>query len=195
MFHWCLDEQIALMSSLPVIGILFNKIHKWYHKASHHKCHEPGCNVNHLSHQIEEVLLPNPTDHNVISVEEVDHLFGSLATIILMYDRKLLGTKEFPPHTEFVWFMKQEPNGIILNLSARWKNKFFVWNGNDWKSELEEEKKESFSFGDIVDIIRDFVTNEEVQQIMLCHQPTETFVKAKRLLKQIDDHENTGSSS
>jgi hypothetical protein len=192
--HWCQDETLAAASAIPVVGVLFRKVHKWYHKASHHKCHNAGCEAHHLDHVHEEPLLPNPTDRAVISVAEVDHLFGQVATIMLMCDRRLLKTREFPPLSEFVWFMKQEDDGVMLDLSARWKNKFFVWDGTDWKPEFEEEKEEDFSFGDIIDIVRSFAANEELNHGMLNWQPTETFVKAQKLLKQIDN-ENPRSSS
>lgn len=190
--HWCQDETLAAASAIPVVGVLFRKAHKWYHKASHHKCHNPGCEAHHLDHVHEEVLLPNPTDRTVISVADVDHLFGQLATITLMFDRRLLKTREFPPLSEFVWFMKQEDDGVMLDLSARWKNKFFVWDGTDWKPEFEEEKEEDFTFEDIINIVRSFVSNEELYSY---YQPTETYIKAKNILKQIDDHENTRSSN
>jgi len=197
MFHWCADESIAAMSTVPVIGFLFRKVHKWYHKVSHHKCHNEGCDAHHLNHVHEEPLVPNPTDRSIITVTDVDRLFGQLATIILMCDRRLLNTREFPPLSEFVWFIKQESNGIMLDLSARWKNQFFVWDGTDWKNEFEEEKEENFSFEDIINLVRSFVTDEEKYQktFPLGWKTTETFIKAKKILKQIDDHENTGSSS
>lgn len=130
--HWCQDETLAAMSAVPVVGILFKKVHKWYHKSTHHKCHHAGCESDHLDH-VEEALMPNPPARDVLTVEQVDSYFGQLATIILMHDRKLLGTREFPPHNEFVFFISPEED----ILTARWKNKFFIWDGKDWSLDPE----------------------------------------------------------
>jgi hypothetical protein len=189
--HFCQDEALAIGSTVPVIGIFFKKIHKWYHKASHHKCHQPGCEAEHLEHgHVEEVLMLNPTDRSVISVEEVDNLFGQLATIFLMHDRKLLETQEFPPHSEFVFFIRQELNGIMLDLSARWKNKFFLWDGEKWERELAEKLEEEVLIEDIsldkaAEIILMFMTNEKIYNSMLDWDKSEAFLEAEKFLETI----------
>lgn len=38
--HWCADETLMLMSMIPFIGIMFRKLHTWYHTKFHHKEHE-----------------------------------------------------------------------------------------------------------------------------------------------------------
>jgi hypothetical protein len=131
--HWCSDESLAAASAIPVIGALFRKAHKWYHKKTHHKCHQAGCDAKHLHHiEVEESLVPNPPARDVISMEEVDQHFGQLATIFLMFNRKLLGTNFFPAANEFVWFLSPDDT-----LTARWKNNFFVWDGKDWNLDPE----------------------------------------------------------
>lgn len=50
-FHFCTDELIALMMIFPFIGILFKKIHAWYHTKIKHKCHTEGCNDTHAEHE------------------------------------------------------------------------------------------------------------------------------------------------
>jgi len=120
------------MSAIPAVGIFFKKLHNWYHEKINHKCHQAGCDEHHLNHHQEE-LLPNPVDREAISVAEVDNRFGQLATIMLMFDRKLLKTRKFIPHSQFVWFVS--PDNV---LSARWKNSFFMWDGKVWKSENQE---------------------------------------------------------
>jgi hypothetical protein len=49
-FHFCTDELLALLAMLPVIGLLFRRMHTWWHNHFHHKCHEPGCNDTHVEH-------------------------------------------------------------------------------------------------------------------------------------------------
>lgn len=49
-FHFCSDELFALMSLIPIIGIFFKKIHIWWHKKFNHKCHEKGCEQEHVDH-------------------------------------------------------------------------------------------------------------------------------------------------
>lgn len=48
--HWCMDETLAVLAMLPVIGFLFSKLHVWWHKRFHHKCHEKGCHDTHVEH-------------------------------------------------------------------------------------------------------------------------------------------------
>lgn len=53
-FHWCIEEQLMLMSMIPFIGIAFRKLHMWYvikfgHKFGH-KCHEKTCDDKHVEH-------------------------------------------------------------------------------------------------------------------------------------------------
>lgn len=127
--HWCQDETLAAMSTVPVVGYLFRKTHKWYHEKIHHKCHEAGCESEHLDHVETEELIPNPPDRETVPVEYVDIFHGSATTILLTCDRKLLGTRDFPTADQFVWFEKDN------KLSARWKNKFFEWDGKEWKME------------------------------------------------------------
>src|SRR5258708_1984532 len=135
--HFCIDEWLILMATFPLIGIFFRKIHTWYHKANHHKCHQEGCQAEHVDHlPLEEELVPSPPDRKVISMEEVDDQFGQLITILLMFDRAFLETKTFPPHAEFVWLLS--PDNM---LSARCGNKFFAWDGHNWKREMPRSEE------------------------------------------------------
>lgn len=136
--HWCQDETLAAMSTVPVVGYLFRKLHRFYHQKTHHKCHEPGCEAEHLNHVhlAEEELLPNPPGRDILTVPEVDHYFGTVATILLMFDRKLLGVPYFPPASQFTFFLSQPDN-----LSARWKNKFFIWDRRGWVLDPEYAPK------------------------------------------------------
>lgn len=127
--HWCADETLAAMSAVPVVGYFFRRVHNWYHSKMHHKCHHEGCSLDHAEHLTSdgEVMLPNPPGRTVISMEAVDKLFGELATILLVFDRRLIKSYTFPEPSEFIWFAQGK------QLSARWKNKFFAWNGQDWE--------------------------------------------------------------
>ena len=49
-FHFCSDELFMLMAMIPFIGIFFGKMHTWWHKHFHHKCHEEGCKAEHVEH-------------------------------------------------------------------------------------------------------------------------------------------------
>jgi hypothetical protein len=129
--HFCSDEALAISTSIPIIGVFFRKLHKWYHSKTHHKCHEKDCQAEHVEHDL--IDLPIPTDCVRLTVEEVDVRFGSIATILLMFDRKMLETKTFSPHSEFVWFLSS--NDV---LTARWNNKLFVWEQSSWKREYTE---------------------------------------------------------
>lgn len=48
--HWCMDETLAVLAMIPFIGFFFAKIHAWWHKHFHHKCHEEGCGEEHVEH-------------------------------------------------------------------------------------------------------------------------------------------------
>src|SRR5271169_682606 len=49
-FHFCTDELLMTLAMIPFIGILFRKLHVWWHKHFHHQCHEKGCEAQHLDH-------------------------------------------------------------------------------------------------------------------------------------------------
>lgn len=48
--HWCNDENLALLSAIPVVGFYFRKLHAWYHSKIHHPCHHEGCAQPHVEH-------------------------------------------------------------------------------------------------------------------------------------------------
>jgi len=48
--HWCMDETLAVLAMIPFIGYFFGKLHAWWHKHFHHKCHEKDCNAEHVQH-------------------------------------------------------------------------------------------------------------------------------------------------
>ena len=54
--HWCADETFMLMSMIPSIGMLFHRLHTWYHVKFGHKCHEKTCDKKHIEHCY---VLPN----------------------------------------------------------------------------------------------------------------------------------------
>jgi hypothetical protein len=70
--HWCMDETLAVLALLPVIGFLFRKLHTWWHNHFHHKCHEDGCNEQHLMHVVHDEG-PEPEDYFSIN----DHGWGA----------------------------------------------------------------------------------------------------------------------
>lgn len=49
-FHFCYDELLMILAAIPFIGILFRKIHNWWHTKFHHKCHEEYCYSDHVEH-------------------------------------------------------------------------------------------------------------------------------------------------
>ena len=49
--HFCQDEALAIMSAIPAVGVFFKKIHAWFHKKTHHKCHEKDCYEDHVEHK------------------------------------------------------------------------------------------------------------------------------------------------
>jgi hypothetical protein len=57
--HWCMDETLALLSVIPFIGYFFAKLHSWYHGKFHHKCHEKGCEAQHMVHDVD----PKPGEY------------------------------------------------------------------------------------------------------------------------------------
>ena len=163
--HWCQDETYAVMSGVPVVGYFFKRIHKWYHNKTHHKCHHQGCESDHAEHVTPggETLLPNPPGRYVIQPETVDVLFGDLATILLMFDRRLLKTINFPEPNEFVWFAQDN------QLSARWKNKFFQWDGTEWSlepSKVPPTREEQFDVAASIirKLIGEEITSENVAE-------------------------------
>jgi len=48
--HICMDEILMFMAMFPFIGVIFARIHMWYHNKFTHKCHEPSCDDSHLDH-------------------------------------------------------------------------------------------------------------------------------------------------
>lgn len=38
-FHFCPDEVMAIMAAIPFIGVLFRRLHLWYHSKVKHKDH------------------------------------------------------------------------------------------------------------------------------------------------------------
>ncbi len=49
--HWCIHEQLMLMTAIPLIGLWFKKLHAWYHLKFNHKCHTNGCEDIHVEHK------------------------------------------------------------------------------------------------------------------------------------------------
>ena len=67
--HWCMDETLAVLALIPIIGLFFRKIHTWWHKNHHHKCHEPHCHEEHVEHPVSH-------EHGTF-MQEVDRVFDA----------------------------------------------------------------------------------------------------------------------
>lgn len=66
MFHWCQDENLLLMSTIPFIGVFFRKVHAWWHLKVNHKCHhKTECNEHHLEH-------PSTKKPGYLTQEDID---------------------------------------------------------------------------------------------------------------------------
>lgn len=66
--HWCMDETLAVMALIPFIGIFFAKVHGWWHKHFHHKCHEPHCHDEHVEH----CHMPDHIPHGKVGEEQCE---------------------------------------------------------------------------------------------------------------------------
>jgi hypothetical protein len=157
--HFCIDEFLAIMMVIPVIGIFFRKLHAKFHKSHHHKCHQSGCHEEHVDHTLSVELVPNPPDLIPISIQEVDTRFGHTATILLMFDRKLLKKDRFPPPSEFVFLLSDDDM-----LSARWINTFFLWDGKEWRPECPEVEVPD-RFEQAITLLRKLVSQENESQV------------------------------
>ena len=73
--HWCMDETLAVLALLPVIGFFFKKLHARWHTHHHHKCHEEGCSEEHLLHVIHDEG-PEPEDCDPLTQETIEARFG-----------------------------------------------------------------------------------------------------------------------
>jgi hypothetical protein len=117
--HWCMDETLAVLALLPIIGFLFRKIHNWYHNTFHHKCHHQGCEEQHLVHVAHD-HGPEPEAApaelwNSITPEYVEGRFGGCIMDDLIGDHRLLKVEERPEDEEFTWFVndKQELKAVF----------------------------------------------------------------------------------
>lgn len=48
--HICADEIFMIMAALPFIGVIFSKLHAWWHVKFKHKCHKHDCDDTHINH-------------------------------------------------------------------------------------------------------------------------------------------------
>lgn len=158
--HWCQDESVALMATIPVIGIAFRKLHNWVHQKMNHKCHHEGCDSTHTDH-VEEVVVSIPSTWREVTIDEVDRQFGDLPTILLMFDRVLLGTIDKYPGEQSAWEMlsgekddgtfptRNEFKFFLSNntLHGYCRGKFFVWNDTlSWKTHNHQHQSELCKF-------------------------------------------------
>ena len=125
--HWCMDETLMVMMALPIIGIFFRKLHTWWHKRSHHKCHQEGCNAEHVEHtpvvnHDEEWFMDDWTS---VEAEYVEARFGGSIMDDLMGDLRLLQVDERPHDEEFNWFVNE-----IGDLRCQYKARIFVHDYN-----------------------------------------------------------------
>jgi hypothetical protein len=164
MFHWCPAESEALLVSIPFVGYYLRKGFKWYHNAFHGKKHNHEvCVASHVKpcswpqelahiphgkvgegpcveHNLSEVLLPIPPERIVISPQDAECNFGILPLLLLKCDRKLLEVDYFPDSSEFVYMIDSLSGS---RLTARWKNKFFTWDGKKlWQQEWLEQNEQ-----------------------------------------------------
>jgi len=57
-----MDETLALLAMIPVIGYFFRKLHVWWHEKISHTCHEKHCDETHAEHP-EFQFSPNSPYH------------------------------------------------------------------------------------------------------------------------------------
>jgi len=111
--HWCMDETLAFLAMIPFIGYFFAKLHTWWHTKFHHKCHEEGCESDHVEHTHD-----HPNDVKIsagdtliicgwdsIHQDDVEARFGGCAIDDLIGDDWLLDVEERPADDEFRWFV------------------------------------------------------------------------------------------
>jgi hypothetical protein len=150
--HWCYQESEALAMSLPVIGVAARKVYVWRHKVIHGKSHDhQHCTAAHQAvpcplpselaqyphGKVNEGLCPQHFTHSdcpSLTVQEVDHLYGEIATIKLQFDRQLLCTESYPKLVEFHWY--RQDDGVLL---AQWQGKSFLYINDEWLEELTDE--------------------------------------------------------
>lgn len=136
--HWCMDETLAVLAMIPFIGYFFGKLHAWWHKHFHHKCHEPHCHDEHVTHpesheagtfmqEVDRVFDAGQItedDYDLISQEDLEERMGKI-TEDLMTDLSFLKVTEQPPASAFRWFI----NGRF-HLKATFKDRIFVHDDN-----------------------------------------------------------------
>lgn len=116
--HWCMDETLAVLAMIPLIGYFFRKLHIWWHTKFHHKCHEEGCNSDHVEHTEEEchdhdshkltqgdILLICGWD--AIYQKDAEERFDCLVDDLIS-DTWLLDVDEEPADDEFRWFVNDK---------------------------------------------------------------------------------------
>ena len=207
--HWCQDETYAALSTLPVIGYYYKKVHSWYHNKTQHKCHHQGCSATHSEHpnltagefvhmahaagqdmlglcnDIEFITL-HFGDSQIITMAEVDIRYGQLATILLMFDRPLLNVKEFQPETEFTWLVSKHDT-----LLACFQNRLFVWDGEKWEPELilelvkEDPINQDVPLDKAAQIILMFMENEKIYNSIMDWDKSKAFSEAEKFLETI----------
>lgn len=128
--HWCMDETLAVLAMIPFIGYFFRKLHIWWHNKFHHKCHEKGCDSNHVEHKDDPYSPFNrdPRDGMLtrgdvliicgwdsLTQDDVEERFGGCLIDDLIGDDYLLGVDERPADDEFRWFVndKQELRAVF----------------------------------------------------------------------------------
>ena len=143
--HWCMDETLAVLAMIPFIGFIFHKLHVWWHNKFHHKCHEDGCNSDHVEHT-DDSYSPFDRDScdnhltrgdvliicgwDSLCIDDVEGRYGGSAIDDLIGDCCLLGVDERPCDDEFRWFVKEG------NLRAVFKERVFSYDdgcfGDSW---------------------------------------------------------------
>lgn len=126
--HWCMDETLAFLAMIPIIGYFFRKLHAWWHAKTHHKCHTDGCDSDHVVHtnnQNDNVLTKGDvliiTGWDSIHPDDVKERFDDCIMDDLITDDYLLDVDEEPAADEFRWFVNDK-----LHLRAVFRERVFA---------------------------------------------------------------------
>lgn len=77
--HWCMDETLALLAMIPLIGYFFRKVHVWWHEKILHTCHEKHCDETHAEHKYSP--YGRHCGFQKVSEEDMEYLRGTPAPL------------------------------------------------------------------------------------------------------------------
>jgi hypothetical protein len=121
--HWCMDETLAVLAMIPFIGIFFGKMHTWWHKHFHHKCHEDGCKAEHVEHckmpaHIPITIEKGEENWDSIVEDDVEERFGEDLLMNLMVE-VMVSPIEYPQGEEAHWFVNSDSSAIMVHIKER----------------------------------------------------------------------------